>query len=445
MKSAGAVGLCLLLAVAGAENSGVRAEEKREFLSGYAGSLPTEARLKAGTYFGKPGVRKLIFALESGPLTHGEVIAALKGTGITPEQLIRVRILRRDGDAWYIGFNYFNRDDMRRIHAVTEKYVPSLVSAYVQKSGEFARLSKDYPANSVSDEALAFVLIAGFSLNWDALKFTEEKGYRKPQLVTGDKWQYSFWASEIVPGRSERGYYRGSHTFPGGSYNFERDPVDFSFSSFGDPYSEPRMNFPDLFYTPAEALAPPVHKIAARVGLTHETAFGLDIQNVLGLETARIVGPLLFRLRSKSMSEEDLRGALPEADPARLSALLTLLVEIQYVEKADDGTYRLLVPVLDHADRAMVDGALSLSRDVLSKWFEENYSPIRKDLEGLTAMKHGVPFESLFTEIWHELFGLATRELVASGFLADPRGPARRYQGSLPVVWRLSLYDFQPR
>lgn len=444
MKTVLTLAVLVALGMAGPVGGAASAADERAFLTGYAGSLPPQPELKARTYFDNPAVRKLIYALEGGPMKHQEVSAALRGTNVTIEQLLRVHILRRDGEAYYIGFGYFNQEDMRRIHAVSEKYVPSLVTAYKRKHRQFGRIWKAYPADTVPDDALAFVLIAGFSLNWDALKLTEELGYRKPQMAKGKNWQYSFWASEIVPAQSTLGYYWGSSTFPGGLFNYEINPVDFGFSSFGDPHSEPRMNFPDLLYTPAGAMAPAVSKIAAKVGLIHDTSLGLDFENVLGLETGRIIGPLLFRLRSKPMSETELRAVLPGIDPARLSALLALLAETQYVEKSGTGTYRLIVPVLDQDDRAMVESALSLSRTILTDWLKRTYPLIRRDLSGVTAIEHGVPFESLFTQIWHELFGLTTRELVASGFLADPRGLARRYKGSLPVVWRLSLYEFQP-
>lgn len=424
--------------------AGAWAADKREFLAGYAGSLPTDPSLKARTYFDTPAVRNLIYALERGPAKHDDVIAALKGTGITPRQLLRVHILRKEGDSYFIGFGYFNRKDMRRIHAVTEAHVPSLVAAYASKRSQFARLWKDYPVDSVPDNAVGYALIAGFSLNWDALELTKELGYRKPQMVKGKNWQYSFWASEIVPGQSTLGYYWGSSTFPGGPFNYETNPVDYSFSSFGDPESSPRMDFPDLFFTPAAAMAPDVRKIVAEIGLVHETSLGLDIEDVLGLEAGRAVGTLLFRLRSKPMNETQLRAVLPDMAAERLAAILALLVETQYVEKSAKGMYRLIAPVLDDGDRAMVEATLALSRAILAQWLRENYPVIVKELAGLTATRHGVPFESLFTQIWHELFGLTTRELVASGFLADPRGDARRHKGSLPVVWRLSLYDLQP-
>ena len=93
----------------------------------------------------------------------------------------------------------------------------------------------------------------------------------------------------------------------------------------------------------------------------------------------------------------------------------------------------------------MVDEALALSRDVLIKWFAENYQGIRNDLGGLTSMAHGVAFEALFTQIWHDLFGLTTRELARSGFIADTYAEDFTYKASLGALWRHSLYDFDPQ
>jgi hypothetical protein len=41
---------------------------QREFSSGYAGILPTDAKNLARTYFNEPAVRRLIFDMENGPV-----------------------------------------------------------------------------------------------------------------------------------------------------------------------------------------------------------------------------------------------------------------------------------------------------------------------------------------------------------------------------------------
>jgi hypothetical protein len=98
---------------------------------------------------------------------------------------------------------------------------------------DFDRILARYDASSVERKQLAFVLLAGVALNWDALKQTELGGYRKPQLVTGNGWQYSFWAAEADPDYSIRGFFWGSSTAPIASRNLT-PPVDFGFSSFRD-------------------------------------------------------------------------------------------------------------------------------------------------------------------------------------------------------------------
>jgi hypothetical protein len=415
---------------------------QRGYSSGYAGSLPTDAKNLARTYFNEPAVRRLILDMESGPLSRDRAEEALKGTRFTVEDLLRVKLVSERDARLFIGFNYFTADDIKAIDRVAALYVPSLVRAYLEHRQAFDRIFATYSASTVSSRKLAFVLIAGFSLNWDGLKTSQELGYRKPLLVEGDGWHYSFWAEEDVPDRSTREFYWGSSTFPVGSYNFPGKPADFAFSSFGDPFSDPRMNFPDLLYTPGADMAPAVRDVAQRIGLVHETGFGTDIQNVLGFERARDLAAILFALRARPEGEARLARSIRE--PMKIGAHLSLLEQIQYIERGRDGRYHLLIPVLDGMDKELVDQSLTLSRQIFSDWLRVNYDRMRESLGALTAMKQGVPFESLFTQIWHEWFGLTTRQLVHAGFMFDPYSKDTIYKGSFPALWRLSLYDLNP-
>jgi hypothetical protein len=120
-----------------------------------------------------------------------------------------------------------------------------------------------------------------------------------------------------------------------------------------------------------------------------------------------------------------------------------LLEKIQYLERGKDQLYHLLIPVFDGIDKKLADQSLALSWQIFSEWLKANYGRMREDLGVLTAMKQGVPFESLFTQIWHEWFGLTTRQLVHAGFMFDPYGKDVTYKGSFPALWRLSLYDIK--
>lgn len=444
------LGCLLALAVACPARASIPAFQgtERTFASGYAGSVPPDPAHRTGTYFDDPRIRELVYELEGGPVGRDRVQAAIEDTDFSVADLLRVGLLREKEGRFYIAFNYFDLEDMQATHRSAEKRVPALIDAYLARGNDFDEIFSRYPIESVPDEVLAFVLIGGFSLNWDALEFTAERGWRRPAFVkgevpSGEPWQYSFWASELDPGYSTRAFFSASTTFPGGPFNYAEDPVDFSFSSFGDPYSDPRMSFPDLLYLPGEAMASPVREIADRIGLADRRQLGLDVRNALGLELGRSVAAILFQLRKGPRSDGELQGALPHSEGRALSDLLDLLEETRYIEERA-GRYHLLIPVLEHDDQVLVRDALALSREILSAWLSEHYPQIRAELSGLTSLQHGVPFESLFTEIWHTFFGLATKELVQAGLMADPYADAVPYQGSLPTLWRMSVYRFDP-
>lgn len=57
----------------------------------------------------------------------------------------------------------------------------------------------------------------------------------------------------------------------------------------------------------------------------------------------------------------------------------------------------------------------------------------------LTPVRNGVPFERVYTEVWHFIFGIANRTLAEEGLFADPYADERRHQGFLPFVWSSDL------
>jgi hypothetical protein len=410
---------------------------ERKFLSGYAGTLPSRDEDKAGNFFQKPAVRELLARLENSPLSRADAETILRGSGATLNDLLRTRILREDGSRLAIGFAYFTAADMVRIHDVADHASSSLAKAYRAKKRDFDRIVDSYPAKSVPRGEIEFALLAGFCLNWDGLKVTQDLGFRRPLLVEGKDFRYSFWASEAVTGRNYRELYWGSSTFPLAAPGWADA---YSFSSFGDPDSDPRMNFPDLPYLPPGDLAANVRRAAGDVGLRDVDEMGQHFDQVLGGAVFDPVARILFALREKPRPESDL-AATSGRDPA---PLLALLEEIQYVERGSDGTWRLRVPAFDAGDRPMLERTIALSRDILRSWLRERYPAIRRELSDLTAVRAGLPFEALFTQIWHEIFGEVTRDLARDGTIESAYDHSRRYPGSLSVLWRQSLYVFTP-
>lgn len=407
------------------------AQASRSVVTGYAGALPKDPRDRARTYFDQPAVRALIRELEHGPLPAAEAEARLGGSPATLADLARLRLVRQEAGVVRLGFAYFTAADMRRIHAVAARHVPSLTAAFQAESAAYAALWARYPPTGVDRRHLAFVVVSGIGLNWDALDLLEERGWRRPLLVTGPGWRYSFFASEAPAGFSYKGLYWGSSAFPA-DLPLE-PPMPAAYASFGDGLSDPRMNLPDILGLRAPDMAAEVRAAAARLGLAEDPLLG---RGVLGVQAGRGLGRLLLRLRARPATAAELQADLPgEPVPEQLA----LLEALAYVHPAPDGRYALSVPVLDFDDKAMLDEARALTRTIVQRWLEAEYDRIRQELSGLTALEQGVPYEALFTQIWHELFGLATRELAASGFTADPYAPPNPAPGSLGVVWRAGM------
>jgi hypothetical protein len=411
----------------------------REFFSGYVGTIPPAKEDQAKTYFDRPEVRRLLAALENGGILETAAANMLAGTDTHLADLERLHLVRDANGTVRLGFPYFTASDIALIHEVADKYLPTLITAYKTRQTDFDTILARYPVASVDRKRLAFVLLAGFSLNWDALDLLADKKYRVPMLVQGPGWQYGFWASEDVPGYSYKGYYWGSSSFPADNYNFN-PPLDFTFSSFGDPYADPRMNFPDLLALPPEQMTPAVKDAATALGLRDDNSFDLDLKNVVGLTRAREFGTILFAMRAGAETKDKLCADLAADDANDCDGALGLLAAAGYAKPSADGNWTLLVPVFDTSDRSMLNSALALSRRAISEWLAQNYTPMRRDLLRLTAVRQGIPYPAMYSQIWHELFGLATRDLVAEGMIEDPRGPNAVWPGSIPAVWRTSIY-----
>jgi len=128
-------------------------------------------------------------------------------------------------------------------------------------------------------------------------------------------------------------------------------------------------------------------------------------------------------------------------DPA---PLLALLREIGYAERDGHGRWRLTVPVFDAADRPMLEKTLALSRSVLRAWLAAREPELRREMSGLTAIRAGLSFEEIFTQVWHEIFGATTRALARDGMIASAYGGKARSKGSFSALWRQRLYAFVP-
>lgn len=411
--------------------------EENIFTFGITGSKSPIAANNPSTYFERADVQSFMLKLASGPQPVTSVEAAVREIdGVTLDDLLRTRLVRQAGELIYANFTIVTASDQEVIWRAIQPHVDELVRMYLTRQSEFQEILDNYPAKSVPEGALAYILINAFSLDWDGLYLTGSEGHRiKPPHFNGGGGHF-FWAVEKTDQKDLREIYWGSHNFPVGEYQFE-EPADFTFTSFGDHFTRFRFAFPDIFWTEPTnydnndqaAIAP---FAVVKGGVLGAGAFSEG--------DAKCSASILFGLRRNPMSNDALKHS-GACLPNRVGEILLLLERAEYVERNADGWYHLIAPVFDHDDQAMIEEILQLSYAIMLEWHGAHYTEIKTQLRETSTMRNGVSYGEYYSKIWHFKFGAAGRDLARSGLFLHPYGIERRHQGFVPALWRSELFD----
>jgi len=184
----------------------------------------------------------------------------------------------------------------------------------------------------------------------------------------------------------------------------------------------PRVGLPDLFWGMTLAAPDPVQARARRA-----------VEGLVRRQATRV----MLALRD---GPKDLAGlaAAVGAEQQPLKDMLAFLASLDYVAESG-GLYEARITVLDERDRGMVRQLRQLGRQAMERWADDRYAALAAELDVLTPRRYGVPLSHSFYWVWHYIFGIANRELVAAGLFADPYDPGRRFQGFLPAIYRLNV------
>lgn len=155
------------------------------------------------------------------------------------------------------------------------------------------------------------------------------------------------------------------------------------------------------------------------------------------VESSADAGTIMLGAARSPKSRGQLAHAIGLPD-ARLDASLRLLSAIGYLREAVQ-EYSANVLVLTADEGALMQQALSLGRQVIRCWLIAHFDEIKDALVDLNSMQHGLPFELPFSEVWHDIFGVASRELAQSGFYVGPNYNDYPFRGFVPLVWDASL------
>lgn len=361
-------------------------------------------------------VQALVLMALEGPVTRSDIEEWLASTDITLQNLIDTDVLSpADADRYVLAFNVMTRQDLQRLRQVANPAGASLAAAIAEGRPAFERALQRYDLPHVDRGVLTMALIGCVILDWDGLDVTAELGLRVPPVVkpNGDKFLMSML--ERAADVSVRALYWGSHSATAAD-------GAVVLTTFGDHEMPRRLAFPDISRRiNADTLAgiasgPVAGRLAAALGGRSNVA-------------ADDAGRIMLRLRDGPA----LRAEIEQADTLELLELL------RYV-RTIDGVCHAHVPVFTAArDIGMLNEVRSVGRGILASWLETHYASVRSQLRELSAVHAGVPFERVFTQVWHDLFGWANYHLVRQGLMYDPYGPDAEWVSFVPFVWEASL------
>jgi hypothetical protein len=359
-------------------------------------------------------VQELLQQVAAEPRGEEFVSECLRSSTTTAAELVDLKLVRRVGDRYAIGFALLTREDLDLIRTVAEDEGRRLAAAVLTRRSEFQAALARTSQVGVDPKAVAFFAIGCVSLDWDGLTLTSELGYR-----TEPKADVSYlplaWQTE--GGGSKRGLYWGSHSWT--------DAI--TFTTFGDHSGVSRVAFPDLGNRIRRALRTTdlPDPLASRLGSIADDL----IRRHLAL--------MMVALRQGEKTTAELAVAA-ELSKSETKGLLDLALQLHYVA-LDGDAYRATIPVLTEVDAPMLREVRRLGREAMKAWFVERQEPLRRSLAGLSFVRNGVSLQDGFYWVWHYVFGVANRELAAAGLLVDPYGDGSRFRGFLPVVWLNSV------
>lgn len=362
----------------------------------------------------------------AGRLSAERLAALLRGSEVQIQHLLDASVLAPTGDGNYrLAMTVLTVADRELLDRVADPLGRSLAAAFLAERAAFDRILARYDMPGVDPALVRMALIGCAILDWDGLRLTAAENYRALPVPRPNGDRFQMVLRERAPHLSGYSIYVGSHNAPAAG-----DTVWMT--TFGDAHrGGRRVGFPDLTWIvegsdlEAQAPAPIAAELARSLGARME-------------EAQDIAAPIMMALRNGAADAAALARAAGRS-AEQVQPILDLLVAIQYVESRD-GTYRALIPVFTlERDGEMIRGYRALGRQVMNRWLRANYARAQQDLSGLAALRAGVPFRTMFTELWHPIFGWTNYHLVRQGYLYDPYGPTARYISFAPFVWDAQL------
>jgi hypothetical protein len=374
-----------------------------------------------------PRVSRLFQAMADQPRNAQFLQRALENSSVSLKHLLDLGLIKVWGDNYAINFNYLTIEDHMRLVTTLVPYAEILAQSYRDRWDEFETVFAAYDSPGVSAGEVAFVVVGAISLDWDGLDITAEKDLRITATNLPEGREFVIWAKEQSKAENVKELYWGSHNAVVNGIRF---------TTFGDHYTVPRLAFPDLLWSITNRIVGIDAASRSLRGGVYQALKPYYQNDFLG-----DVGSILRVLRQGPQTGHSIAAATGVGED-RVDAILLLLRELQYVAETD-GSFLLSTPFFSSKDKPMIDAARSLSWQLMDAWLDLYYSTVKASLGELTAIKYGIPYKQLYTEIWHYIFALANKSLVKSGHFANPYASDRLAKAIIPFAFDTEVVEIR--
>ncbi|MFB0517920.1 MAG: hypothetical protein ACETWC_01410 [Acidobacteriota bacterium] len=371
------------------------------------------------TYCNLREVQLLLLDMAEQPMSGEEITARLSGSKASIDDLLRLEIIRQEGDRYYINFPLFTENDQQLITRVADIYSQKLADSISQKKEEIYRLLEGYRPTGVEPSKLGFIMIGGLILDLGGLRLLSEHGYIAHGVEKPGGNRYILNAQEVTE-FSLKEIYWGCHI----------DSVNgITLMTFGDHHFETvRNGFPDLLWGLGRRLGTSLRKELPEL-------YGTELLTVLNDQMNSFledVVTVLLRLKESPAGLPELEKAT-SLDRTHLENTLNFLVKIRYISQEDDA-YHLLIPVLTKADKEMFQKIRGMVSEEILNWLQTYYDRIKEDLKDISAVRNRVNYGEVFNILWHYFFGYTNKFLARSGLIYDTYSAPQGFTGFLPAV-----------
>lgn len=102
--------------------------------------------------------------------------------------------------------------------------------------------------------------------------------------------------------------------------------------------------------------------------------------------------------------------------------LANFLIELNYLNiDKDNGNLNIDVPVFLNSERDIIQRIGEIILLDILPCVEKTFIELKRSVDKLTSIKHGVSIKDIGNELWHQIFGYINEYLVKSEFVATPK------------------------